>query len=68
MERPKEKDLGLQGLKRLKNDLFTGGKEGPAGKVNYPLATLLNGDRLGQIAWLIHIRATRARSVVREQL
>ena len=68
MERLKEKDLGLQGLKRLENDLFTGGKEGRAGKVNYPLATLLNGNRLGQIAWLIHIRATRARSVVCEQL
>ena len=56
-----KKDLGLQGLKRLKNDLFTGVKEGRAGKVNYPLATLLDGNRLGQIAWLIHIRANRFR-------
>ena len=68
MERPKEKDLGVQGLRRLKKDVSKSGKEGRAGKVNYPLATLLNGDRLSQITWLIHIRATRARSVVREQL
>ena len=57
MERPKEKDLGLQGLKRLKNDLSTGGKEGRTGKVNYPLATLLNGDRFRQIAGLIDVGA-----------
>ena len=64
MERPKEKDLGLQGLKRLKNDLSKGGKEGRAGKVNYPLATLLNGHTFGQISRLIHIRATGASSVI----
>ncbi len=55
MERPKEKDLGLQGLKRLKNDLSTGGKEGRAGKVNYPLATLLNGNAFRKISWLIDV-------------
>ena len=29
---------------------------------------LLHRNRLGQIAWLIHIRATRARSLVCKQL
>ena len=66
--KPKEKDLGLQGLKRLKNDLSTGGKEGRAGKVNYPLATLLNGHALCEIARLIDVGAFYDGNMVAKQL
>lgn len=56
------------GTRKLFDGLYLGRPGGRFFRIYATGICLLDGNRLGQIAWLIHIRATRARSVVCEQL